>query len=1072
MNVKRPLNIALATSIALMSVGCNAKEDQSGSNLPPHMQQDMTSSDSNGTNRENFTSGDNSSSQSRYEITFTKFYIEKEDRWENGQSDYLFYVYSPKKSTYYWYNGWANEGESVTLDVKVSNVSDHVYLMVLEYDIGYYKIINKHGLLKFDSTGLNKLNKIPGVDKIKPASCPKQSKFFDKWYSNNCLKIPVQYLLDNSNSCLTMATDSGSDEICLSYKIEEQQKLYSEFQSNLEKLSPFFENNLDSYIYGEEFDFSKLPEVSNKSVSSVTFYANEVKASGLPKKIAQLVVNDLSKNYPSGLWVINGEYAALAAYGADQVIGKKASAAHGADQVIDGKAFSIEVNWPEEISDESINNWLRTPEKDQALRPYHTLRLYYKKGPDIIAKPVTGLYDTVDTVNKTLDTVNKTLTLPGRYVLGTHLEIDKVKLSGIFSLLRSEVKSQVDGISINLTLKSRKSQKIEAQLDLPSGYQYEQDCQSISKTVPQWFETNTVTNPVVLQCPRLTQSEVEPDFVNSEVYINALHEKLKLALRFKDINYQGKPSLKGWRIKNTDISLSEKEEGAEGWMLVNARQLPTLNERKRTLTLQSPQNSVFYKNQEILITLSDDEWKYLYTKDLVKSGNFKFNPSVVYKNVPNPQERLVETFKDSNNPWTPEELTFLCDGSQSNTALCGKTCTLKTTTEGVGLICEGQKQMINMFLKELKGYLISTRFLGKDWGIPSVQLESEESLKNFFCGAWHLLFPVKDRVIVVSSKEHKKEHKYEFIELFGKLDSVQGDYDYYLHQNYACDSYGNPLNFSTHSDEMCTDIQKSQSSWNCKGSPIESRPPQSDSATTQDNTAQIDTVQIDTAQIDIVAVFAEKYNFQQKASRIKLPGVNTLPKTGGQQELRAGWMRTWNKSETKQSLRKQIKPHSKDSKVRLQYHYNEKLDCKNSNWSWESNLEHAPKMETLEKFDLVVNVNRVIDRDIRPHNCHRDDQVTKIIDHITRQWQPNGDYLLVILSDGISEQEMKRLNKNMLPRGNGKRQLLVLTSDFLPTDSQSVLSLPELPSNTGPHKVISMYDEMWIEKFVETIFNF
>lgn len=1056
MNVKRPLNIALATSIALMSVGCKA---QHSTGILESLQTNKTQTIDGSTIKNEINP------QSRYEITFTKFYIEEEDDSENGQSDYLFYVYNPEKRDseseevpyeYKCFNDvkdcnnkvYAKKDNTVFLNVKVSDfaINDYVYLMVLEADLRYWNV----------------LDQTPNPSEINSVNCPFSGKDYD-W---TCLKIPVQYLYKNRYSCLTMETERRNDKICLYYNIKKQQKLQSEFQSNLEKLSPFFENNLDFYISEEEFDFSGLPEVTNQFVSSVTFYANEVKASGLPTKIAQPVVDYLSQNYPSGLWVINGADGALAAYGADQLT-KNAS------------SISINVTWPPEISDESINNWLKTPEKGQVYRPYHTLRLYYKKGQDIIAKPVTGLNDTVKTVNETL-------TLPGRYTLEKHINKVEVELSGIFSLL----KSKVDGTSITLTPEYR--QEVNAQLKLPDGNKY--SCQSISKTVPEWFKTNTI----MLQCPRLPKSLIEPDFVDGKVQVDAHLEKLQLGLRFKNRDHQGKPSLKDWCINNPQICLTK--EGNQGYMLVNARDLP----KNSQLTLVPPKSafSIFYLNEPITVELSEEQQDYLYTANSVPELN---GSAAINLEVQNPKERPIETFKDSDNPWTPEELTFLCDGSQSNTALCGKTCTLKTTTERVGLICEGQKQMINMSLKELKGYLMTSRFLGERWNTNPVKLEGQ-SLTDFFCGAWQRLFPVDNQVIVVGDDKNSVQMAY-FTNLFNnqqisqklllsavtanqqsvwsysikpgekgdslmnsviwQLDSVQGRYDYYLHQASGCQSNGQPLSWSIRSETVCNSPSSQQS--RCQRSNIPSVTGQQ----SYGNAGQI-------AQIDIVAVFAEKYNFQQQVviSPISLNLGLNIPETGAQLELRAGWMRTWNKQATQSSLRDAINKASqqRNPSVKLHYLYDDQND-REDKWLWspmpgQAHLDNAPSITTRQDMAKVVDIsNVVLENDILPVLRSLDDQVTKIIDHITRQWQPNGDYLLVILSDGISEQEMKQLNKNMLPRGNGKRQLLVLTSDFLPTDSQSLMSLPKLPSNTGD-TVISMYDKDWIEKFVKAIFKF
>jgi len=1084
MNVKRLSSIALAMSIALMSVSCNAEYK---SNLPSNMQNTTTSNhDYSSTNEEEYSIGnieeapesEQPSPQSRYAITFTKFFIKTEDDpWKNN-SDYIFYVYNPEKYTYKskCFNSIrdcendvsAKEGDTVPLNVKVSELaaSDYISIMVLEAD--YRK--------------LNVLSQTPDADKIKSVSCP------GKYSKRICLKIPVQYLLDNRYSCLTMATKSKTDEICLSYEIKEiepPQKLHSDFQQNLKALSAlsglfgqqdlvkFFENDA-RYNQGQTtqfFDFSKLSEVKNQSVSSVTFYApnrygQDQEFSELPTKIAWPVVDYLANKYPNGLWVIRETDGVLAAYGADKLT-----------QTRDDSSIRVQVQWPQQLSKESINNWLKIPENGQVYRPYHTIGLSYQRGdyPVFAVKRVTGLTDTTETVEKTL-------TLPGRYTVGTHISQVKVELSGIFSLMQNH------GTGANLDLAYKYGQ-IPAQLDLPSGYeyQYKKNCRPISKTVPEWFTTDKVT----LQCPRLPKSRIVPDFVDGKVQLNASNEELSLGLRFK--NRQEQTSLNGWRIGNMTLS----QTGTEGRMLVNARHLPEpINGQ---LTLIPPKNafSIFYLNEPISVSLTTAQQDYLYTAKSVPELD---DSAEIRLDVPNPKERPVETFKDSTNPWTPEALTFLCDGTQSEKSLCGKTCTIETDGR---LICEGQP--IKMPLKQLQGYLMTTRFLGRDWGLPSVRLKGQ-SLTDFFCGAWSRLFPVNNQLIVVGDDKksvqrayltnpfkgqrisaelllsavtanHKPVWSYSIKagekgnslmdSVIWRLDSVSGRYDYYLHQASGCQNNGQPLTLPIRPEAIC---RSPNQSFRCQRSSVPSvtRKP------SYGNTAPI-------AQIDIVAVFAEQYNFQQQALRPKfsMPGLN-IPKTDGQQELRAGWMRTWNKPTTQRSLRDSIDRQiyrQRNPSVKLHYHYDDENDHQD-NWLWSSipgpeRLTNAPSIKTRRDMVEVVNIsNVVLNNDIRPQNRRLDNQVDSIVEYVTKQWQPNGDYLLVILSDGMSEPEMAQLKNLRLPRGNGKRRLLILTSEFLPKNSQSLLLLPKLSSDTGPHTVISLYDDNWVEQFVNAIFDF
>ncbi|RKZ93620.1 MAG: hypothetical protein DRR19_00520 [Candidatus Parabeggiatoa sp. nov. 1] len=705
--------MALAVSTALFGASCNAER------------QDTTTPYSNhGTTHRNYQSGDELPSfQSKYAITFTNFRINKADEsFANPDSEYLFYVYSPEKSTYEFKcfndigdckNVWvsAKKGNTIPLNVKVSEFADsgYVYLMVLEAEFNYWEGF-KHTF----------------TDQIKWVRCPQQRKLFGKIYANTCQKIPVQYLLDNRSSCLKMATYSGSDEICLSYEIEALQKLHPDFQKNLEQLSALSGLLDSSYpewvkffkkdpLYNQEksvqfVDFSKRDEVKNQSVSSVTFYApdkyaRDKKFSNLPTKIAQPVVNYLARQYPNALWVINGAYGkVLAAYGANQL-----------NQAGHSSPIRIRVNWPPSVSHQSINDWLKTPEKNQARRPYHTLGLFYQRGGDNAKFAVergTGLSDTVDTVSDTL-------TLPGRYTLGTHLNIDKdnVELSGIFSLFNSEVTgNEVSGYSIKLTPKYE--QKVKAKLELPSGYEYryKKDCRSIKKTVSKWFATDKVT----LQCPRLPQSRIVPEFVNGEVRLEAQNKELSLGLRFKN-RAQSQSSLEGWHLKGSQITLSQTHQGQDNWMLINARDLPEPTNGHLTLEPPADAVSIFYRNEPIPVKLSKVQQKYLYTAKPVPDLE---GYAVVEVDVPNPKERLVETFKNSDNPWTPETLKFLCDGSQSDTSLCNKTCRLDSTTaqNHAKLICQGKP--VTMPLKQLEGYLVTTRFIGERWGTPRFGLKA------------------------------------------------------------------------------------------------------------------------------------------------------------------------------------------------------------------------------------------------------------------------------------------------------------------------------------------------------------
>lgn len=794
------------------------------------------------------------------------------------------------------------------------------------------------------------------------------------------------------------------------------------------------------------------------------------------RRKSQPVVEKLANKYSSGLWVINGTYGVLAAYGANQLFKSNVP------------SNRVQVNWPQELSNESINNWLKTREKGQVYRPYHTIGLSYQRGDHAIfaVKRMTGLNDTTETVADTL-------TLPGRYTIGTHISQVKLELSGIFSLLQN------NGTTTNIQLTPKIQQQISAQLDLPSNYKYRSQCKSIRKTVPEWF----TTEKVMLQCPRLPKSRIVPDFVNGEVRVDALHENLKLALRFENQNSEGQTLLKGWSIGKTTIN----KPGADGRMLVNVRDLPEPKNGRLTLVPPESAFSIFYQNEPISISLTNAQLDYLYTNQSVPELD---GSSAINIDVPNPKPRPIETFKDDSNPWTPEALTFLCDGSQSNTELCGKTCTIDTTGR---LRCDGQQTQ--MPLKQLEGYLVTTRFLGERWGTNSVRLKGQ-SLTDFFCGAWQQLFPVNNQLIVVgddkksvqmakltnpfksqriseelllsavtadqkpvwsySMKPGEKGKDSLMNSVVWQLESVSGRYDYYLHQASGCQSNGKPLTLSIRSETIC---RLPTQQIRCQG-------PRASSATRRSNNSGLSGIKNlsgakteSSAQIDIVAVFAENYNFQQQPFRPKfsIPGMNNIPRTGSQ-ELRTGWMRNWNKPKNRDLLREAIALQSsqaRDPSVKLHYLYDENDD---PDWSWsptpgQQSLTNAPIISTRRDMKAVIDINKVVlNNNIRPNNRRLTNQVEMIVEHVTQQWQPNGDYLLVILSDGLSEQEMAQLSQYRLPRGNGQRQLLILTSDFLPTNSQSLLRLPKLPSNTEPHTVISMYDKDWVDQFVKAIFDF
>jgi hypothetical protein len=148
--------------------------------------------------------------QSQYTITFTKFFVKRENHVEFGKSEYFFYVYAPNQRAYMCIpsdcrsHKLATQGDTVLLNVEVSEfaASDYVYIMVLEAD-RYWNV----------------LNQTPDAQKILLSTCPDRIRL-PKPFLEYCLQIPVLYLLDTPYSCLMMATKSGSDKICLFYQIE------------------------------------------------------------------------------------------------------------------------------------------------------------------------------------------------------------------------------------------------------------------------------------------------------------------------------------------------------------------------------------------------------------------------------------------------------------------------------------------------------------------------------------------------------------------------------------------------------------------------------------------------------------------------------------------------------------------------------------------------------------------------------------------------------------------------------------------------------------------------------------
>ncbi|WP_069472413.1 hypothetical protein [Candidatus Marithrix sp. Canyon 246] len=603
----------------------------------------------------------NANEQSKYDITFTEFVVEEVEWLESWKSEYLFYGYNPIQNTYMCLPNdcksqqLAGKSEKVDLNVKMSEltVNDYVYIMVLEADSRKWNVFSKtedNHETSFNSCKFRHKNRV-------------------------CLKIPVQYLLDNQDRCLMMATKSEADKICLSYNIDKIKPpiLHSDFEQNIKDLSAL--SDLEGFgskkllklfkkdaRYNKEqtvllFDFSIL----NESVSSVDFYADDKQISELPTKIAKPVLDHLANKYPTGLWLINAnDNKVLAAYDADKLISKESSS-------------TITVNWPTDISNESINNWLK--------KPNHTITLYYKIGNRTIE---LGSSDNIDTVSKSLS-------LPGRYTLGTHLNISTVKLSGIFALLNDKI----SGSSINFSYYV--NNKIDAEFTNLEGYKHQ--CSKVSKTIPEWFKADKVR----LQCPRLAKSLIVPEFKNGEIQLNAQNQELFLKLGMENI-------------------------------LINARELEL--PKDRTLTLMPPKQalSIYYLNEPISIKLSDQQYDYIYTAKSVPELD-----GLTEIDIDVPQKlRQVETFQNRNNPWIPEQLNFLCDGSQSDSSLCGKTCIFNDSQ----VICEGKK--INMPFKNLNGYIITSRFMGDTWNTNPVRLE-EQSLRDFFCGAWQRLFSLDNR---------------------------------------------------------------------------------------------------------------------------------------------------------------------------------------------------------------------------------------------------------------------------------------------------------------------------------------
>lgn len=168
--------------------------------------------------------------KNQYVITFSQFVVNKESFYEKADSNYIFYVYNPEKNTYESkcfdkYSGCkqaasTTAGSVIPLNVKLSNVSDYVYLMILELDRFY-----THELYKTTT------------ETVKWTNCPKQEILGAIQKSKACLKIPVEYLLKHQNSCFVMKSRVETKEVCLYYKIEEQNQLDPDFENNLNALS-------------------------------------------------------------------------------------------------------------------------------------------------------------------------------------------------------------------------------------------------------------------------------------------------------------------------------------------------------------------------------------------------------------------------------------------------------------------------------------------------------------------------------------------------------------------------------------------------------------------------------------------------------------------------------------------------------------------------------------------------------------------------------------------------------------------------------------------------------------------
>lgn len=637
MNIKHLFSITLAMTIMLMNIDSNANDSK------------------------------------KYEITFTEFLVQEVEWLESWKSEYLFYAYNPIKDTTMCVQSncrsqkLADKGEKVDLNINISEftVSDYVYFMVLEADKRTWNVFSK----------------TDNKHEISNEICQFRNK------NRVCLKVPVQYLIDNQNSCLTMATESESDKICLSYQLHEIKPpvLHSEFKQNLKNLSAL--SDLEGFAYNDLVEFFKKDSRYNKeqpvllydfailheSISSLTFYADNKQISELPTKIAKPVLDHLADKYPKGLWLIESKNnKVLAAYDADKLT-----------TATENSSFSITVNFPKDISTESINNWFK--------KSNNTISLFYKIGNRTI--------ELTTTVTDNTDTVAKTLSLPGNYTLGTHVNISTVKLSGIFSLLHDKIKAS----AINLSYYT--NQKIEAQLNLDGD---KSQCNQISKTIPEWFNTDKVR----LQCPRLAKTMILPEFNNGKVQLNAQNQDLFVKLGVQN-------------------------------MLINARELDLPKDRTLTLMLSKKAESIYYLNEPISIQLSDEQYDYIYTAKSVPELN---GLTEIALNVPNPKLRQVETFQNSKNSLIPEKLNFLCDGSQVDNSLCGKTCTLN----GNKVSCEGKN--INMPFKNLNGYIITSRFVGKTKNTNPVRLE-EQSLTYLFCGAWQRLFSLENHKAVSIRQE-------------------------------------------------------------------------------------------------------------------------------------------------------------------------------------------------------------------------------------------------------------------------------------------------------------------------------